>query len=178
MSILDQLCTNGTFRRWGAEREIVPQRYFWYTSDWMKGFNALSSSPRGRRLERDTSEKGRVAGLINEYVLGTPQVRLVTPNGYGSEPVTKRLDPPRQMIVYFRTGAIQSSAGVRLSPGVRCFGIFRSPNIFYALAIMRKQVRRGGVDPIDAAINRYEEFIKYVTNEVDAVTHVEKLITP
>ena len=158
MSLIDQLRERGVFKPWEIEGPALPQRGFWYTGLWKDSYNQLARGTRSGTIARDSSEKGRVAGLINDYVLGVPLVRLITPVGYGSDPVAKRLDPPRNGVVYFRTGRSERPK----SAGVRCFGFFRSPNNFYAVSLMRKQPRCGNVDPID-------DSVKPLTNLFDRI---------
>ncbi|MBM9401589.1 hypothetical protein JUN65_08315 [Gluconacetobacter azotocaptans] len=134
----------------------------------------MDAGSRRNSLTKDTSEKGRVSGLINEFMAGTPRVRLITPVGYGADPIAKRLDAPREAVVYFRTNAPSKSPSL----GVRCFGLFRSPNIFFAMSIMRKVVRSGQNDPVDQFVNPIMIFFGRAIREVDVTTHVDNLITP
>lgn len=175
MSIIDYLCEQGTFTQWGSEGREMQDRKFFYTDDWLTDYNALDGGVVGAKFGKDLSERGRIAGLINQYILGVAKVKLVTPNGYGADPVIKRLEPPREAIAYFRTGA----SGRPVRPGVRCFGFFRSPNVFFAMAMMRKNgTRHKGFDPIDEKIGKLQILVERLRDEVDISTDVELLITP
>ena len=174
MSIIDQLCRDDVFKLWELEEGDAPERYFWYTDSWADGYNRLDRTERRIGLERETSERGRISGLISDFVSGIPLSRLITPVGYGSDPVAKRLSPPRDGYIYLRTGSTQNPP----SSGVRCFGLFRSPNRFYALAIMQKKVRKKGIDPIDSVLDPLKTLYSYVSREADMNSEIEQLITP
>lgn len=174
MSPLDHLCEVGFFTRWETFDEALPNRCFYYSKAWREGYDSLAGEAVRNGLALERSEKGRVAGLVNQFVQGVPLSLLSRKPGYGMSPVAKRLDPPDHAVVEFRTGELGD-----VSLGVRSFGFFRAPNVFYAMALIRKKPRkRGEPDPYGPAKELIGKMVARVPQDVDTKTDVEYLITP
>jgi hypothetical protein len=131
----------------------------------MNEFNTLPNDYSGRSLVRPIPVRAKLAALVDRYVDGTPRSRLARPYGEGSEPIWRRMRPPRQAVVQFRTW------------DTRTFGFFSVPNVFVACTVVLADVVK--------AQNLYERyaddthaFMKRVSaNAIDGETDVDRLVT-
>jgi len=106
----------------------------------------------------------------------TARAILITPEGYGSEPPFKRLDPPHEVVVTMRT------------EHTRSFGYFAARDTYVALFLAEVTTlkpppgsgrrRRGPNDPYGILATKVEKFLRRITaSEIDRTTNVEDLIS-
>lgn len=112
----------------------------------------------------DPSCRGKMLGLVEEFAVGTRRARLVTPNGYGSEPLFERMRPPNEAVVEMRTYE------------ARTFGFFARKNVFVAdQADTTENTHKNHLHGIYA--DRVLQFIQRLyTSEVDVTSSIENLI--
>ena len=142
---LDTMCANQWIFAWSPSGGRVIKRDFFWSPKWMEIRNGLV----GRRLTEpnesnnvpdvdlaamDLSERGRLDGFVESYVIGEPRQRLVRPFGYGMEPPFHRMRPPVQAVVEMCT--LQT----------RTFEFFARKNVFVALRLDRADITHANTE--------------------------------
>lgn len=167
MSLLDELVVRGYFIPWELPGRALPERLFYHTGKWTAAYKQLQSRKDRRGIELASTEKGKVSGLLNDYVRGEPRSLMIRPRGSAMSPPVKRLDPPREVVAELRVD------------GVRIFGFFRRPNAFFALDMLKKETRSASYDPYDVAANLVLRMVARLGSaDTDQKTDDTNLITP
>jgi hypothetical protein len=158
--------------KWDLMGHALPARTFYYTEPWRAALSQLSR-PLRPRLDRPLSPRGRVAGLVEQFVAGDRRVMLITPQGNGMEPPFKRLRAPHEAVVEMRTTT------------TRTFGFFSARDTYVALflaEVSTLKTYRPAVgsrkDPYHDFAAKVETFLSRLTpTEIDRTTNVEELIS-
>ena len=152
---------------WETRGDGLPLRCFYYTAQWSKDIRVLTPERTLKSLTPDLSLAGRVAGLVDDFVLGRPPAALIRAVGYGMDPPFKRMWPPRHAVVEMRT------------EGTRSFGFFAGPDVFVAHRLIAKK-DLADQPKLYATIGDevLTKFIAHVApTDVDRVSDVTYLIT-
>ncbi|MGC8476611.1 MAG: hypothetical protein ACP5NP_09685 [Acetobacteraceae bacterium] len=152
--------------QWPLSDHSPPSRILWVTPRWTKEFNALPASPpRTGSLTRRPGPRDALGALASAFVRGEPKFRLVRPRGEGSEPIFRRMRPPRSCVVEFRTW------------DTRTFGFFAKRDIFVACTVgladeLKKQSLYGAYGERVVGL-----LARLLPTEYDCKTDVEDLYT-
>ena len=143
---LEQLWRARFLHMWRPCDGRAPRRKFFYSTDWKKSLDEFPRQANRGRLRSfpltgddvepgegsggwvdfefyDLSPRGRVAGLVESFVVGLPKSDLCYPQGFGSEPLFERMRAPRAESVEMRTSK------------TRTFGFFSGHNAFVAVSL-------------------------------------------
>ena len=167
MLTLARLGELGWVKKWTLACGGLPMRTYYYTEGWRAALSRLPGAEAGR-LARPASARGRVLGLVEQFVSGDRRAILVRPQGNGMEPPFKRLKDPHCVVVTMRTQATRS------------FGFFAGLDTFVAVELVETTAlkEKSGSDPYREYARKVEKFIERLSeNDIDRTTDVEILIT-
>ena len=124
MFTLSRLIELTGIEQWVLPDQSPPSRILWITPRWTKEFNSLPSSPpRTGNLKRRPGSRDALGALASAFVRGNPKSHLIRPRGEGSDPIFRRMRPPRVCVVEFRTW------------DTRTFGFFTKRDTFVACTV-------------------------------------------
>jgi hypothetical protein len=157
---------------WELPIDELPQRTCYTTGRWKQDMDALGTAARRTGVGRyPVSPAEEVAGLLDDFVRGTPRARLVRPIGSGMEPPFVRMRPPHTRVIEART------------PRTRCFGLFHKANVLVLHRVLHtgslKQDRRSVAEAYAAAAASVEDSIlaRLLPHECDGTTDIDELVT-
>jgi hypothetical protein len=170
MFTLDTLEQSGLLLGWRNTSGRANFRTFLYAKPWRESVDHLAGRRAGG-LDSPASPRGRVLGLVNQFVSNDPKATLVTPRGNGMDPPFVRMHPPHSVVVEMRTTATRS------------FGFFARQNTYVALFLDETtRLKRPDGSPdraqYDAYATRVEAFLNRLTQtDIDRTTAINALIT-
>jgi len=170
---LDIMRENQWVFAWSPSGGRVIKRDFYWSPKWMEVRNGLvgrrsteindnNKVPDVDLAAMDLSERGRLDGFVESYVIGEPRRRLVRPLGYGMEPPFHRMLPPLQAVVEMCT------------VHTRTFGFFARKNVFVALRLDRANATHANTElyrfhgsAVKSIMNRLAASDKDETSDVE-----------
>ena len=114
------------------------------------------------------SKRGRVAQMVESFVIGWPPAHMIRPRGFGMDPPFKRLRPPYQAVVEMRTNQTRS------------FGFFARQGVFVAHTLActdaLKGRAQGAADPYaDHARDVQKLLARIAAEDKDETSAIETL---